>query len=98
MIICAAVKTTFINNKDETVTVIIPGLRHGDCFELMQQINIPLRKDRWDEEQGFINHEGKFLNREEALKHALEIGQLSATTKQRKLIHHENELYSEDLY
>lgn len=98
MIICAAIKTTFVNNKNETVTVVIPGLRHGDCFNLIQQINIPLRKDRWDEEQGFINHEGEFLNREEALKYALAIGQLSATVREYKRTHNENELYSEDLY
>lgn len=94
MIICAAVKLT-MNDEAET-EMIICGHRHGNCFATITQLNI-----LWDgckKVQGFINHKGEFLNRKEALIHAVECGQLSETHKYYQEDHNINELYSEDLY
>lgn len=98
MIICAAVKTTFINHLGEEVTVVVTGYRHSNCFDIMTKCGVPMLKDRWDEEQGFITNTGEFLNRKEAFKHALYCGQLSTTTRESKKDRNEDELYSEDLY
>ena len=98
MIICAAVKTTFINHLGEEVTVMVTGHRHGNCFDTMVKCGVPMPKNRWDEEQGFMTNTGEFLDRKEALKHALHCGQLSATARQFKKDRNEDELYSEDLY
>ena len=48
--------------------------------------------------QGFINHKGEFLNREEAFEHAKAIGQCNATQRYYWEDHNQDELYSEDLY
>ena len=98
MIICAAVKTTFVNHLGEEVIVMVTGHRHGNCFDTMVKCGVPMPKNRWDEEQGFMTNTGEFLDRKEALKHALHCGQLSATARQFKKDRNEDELYSEDLY
>ena len=48
--------------------------------------------------QGFMNHKGEFLDRKEALTHALDCGQLSTTNRWYQEDHNIDELYSEDLY
>ena len=98
MIICAAVKTSFINHLGKEVTVMITGHRHGDCFETMAKCGVPMPKDRHDEEQGFMTEKGDFLNRKDAFKHALECGQLASTIRYFKETRNEDELFSEDLY
>ena len=98
MIICAAVRTTFVNHLDKKVTVMFTGHRHYNCFKVMEKCGVPMPKYRWNEEQGFMTDRGEFFNRTDALKHALECGQLSATTRQFKKDRNEDELYSEDLY
>lgn len=95
MIICAAVKIKFVNSKNEIEKLIICGLRHSDCFRTIRCLDN--KHTLWSEE-GFINHEGKFLDRKEALKHAQECGQLSATHRYYQEDHNIYELYSEDLY
>ena len=45
-----------------------------------------------------MNHKGEFFDRKEALEHALECGQLSATHRWYQKDHNIDELYSEDLY
>ena len=45
-----------------------------------------------------MNHKGEFLDRKEALNHALDCGQLSTTNRWYQEDHSINELYSEDLY
>jgi hypothetical protein len=93
MIVCAAIKIT-MNNMAETSEVIC-GLRHGDCLKTIRQLN-----SNWlhcKQTQGFINHKGEFLDRKEALTHALECGQLNETTKWYQKDHGIDELYSEDL-
>lgn len=97
MIICAAIKIEFTNQYNINETVIVHGLRHGDCFTTMAKMNLPPKKDR-TEIQGFVDSNGVFYDRLEAFHIASACCQLSATVKQYKTEHNENELYSEDLY
>lgn len=58
MIVCAAIKLNM--NNDAKTELIICGHRHGDCFVTISQLH-----DAWRgclQTQGFINHEGKFLD------------------------------------
>lgn len=91
MIICAAIKITFQRGR-QTVTAVVPGHRHSDCWELMVALGVPTERE---EKEGFIDHRGDFLDRYEALKHAIQCGQLSETTRETKT---GSVLYSEDLY
>lgn len=95
MIICAAVKIKFVNSKDEIEKLIICGLRHSNCYRTIRCLDE--KHTQWSKE-GFINHKGEFLDRKEALQHAIQCGQLSQSNKWYKEDHKENELYSEDLY
>ena len=95
MIICAAVKIKYVDSKDNIQQLTICGHRHSNCFRIKHRLDN--KHTQWSEE-GFINHKGEFLDRKEALKHALECGQLSATTRQFKKDRNEDELFSEDLY
>ena len=95
MIVCAAIKIRFVDFKDEVVELTICGHRHGDCFCTINHLD--KKHVQWSE-QGFIDHRGEFLKRKEALKHAIECGQLSATQRYYREENNINELYSEDLY
>ena len=48
--------------------------------------------------EGFVDHIGAFLDRADALAHAMSCGQLSDTTRTQKFEKQERVLYSEDLY
>lgn len=100
MIICAAIKLIDIESilPEGEEDLIIYGHRHGDCFEIITQLCNGWRGKNIKQIQGFINHKGDFLDRKEALAHALECGQLSAHNKWYQTDHNINELYSEDLY
>ena len=92
MIICAAIK--IIN--EELEEIIVCGHRHSNCLKIISQLGA-----HWSgrkQIQGFINHKGEFLDRKEALFHALECGQLSETHRYYQEDHNIDELYSEDLY
>jgi hypothetical protein len=94
MIVCAAIKLT-MNNMAGTELVVC-GHRHADCLEVIHQLN-----SNWinaGQIHGFINHKGEFLDRKQALAHALEIGQLSQTHIDFQTEHHIHEMFSEDLY
>ena len=74
MIIASAIRT-----KDGMMFV---GKRHGNCFlnadSILRSVNIlaPEAKEKLkDCEQGFLTDKGEFLTREEAYKHAQEVGQ-----------------------
>lgn len=97
MIVCAAIKITDI---DTNTSIMICGYRHGNCFEIIKNLD-----ERWKKVnsvgcviQGFMNHKGEFLDRKEALNHALDCGQLSTTNRWYQEDHNIDELYSEDLY
>lgn len=94
MIICAAIKMKFDQN-GMIIDVVIPGYRHGNCWELAATLGAPTKRE---DVEGFLNHKGEFLNRSEAYNHALMCGQLSDTTLTSKQEHQEYILYSEDIY
>ncbi len=94
MIICAAIKVRFVR-ADKIIEVVIPGLRHGHIWELMADLGVPAKRE---EIEGFIDHTGAFLDRYEALAHALVCGQLSDTVRTEKVEKREITLWSEDLY
>ena len=104
MIICAAIKLIRENDSkyiergymvrpDE---LIVCGLRHGDCFQIIKELDKKWHKA--EKIQGFIDHKGKFLDRKEAFKHIKEIGQYNTTQWYYWEDHNQYELYSEDLY
>ena len=95
MIVCAAIKINFIDLSDEIQEMIICGHRHQNCLYTIAHLS--KKWTNW-KIQGFINHKGEFLDRKEALAHALECGQLSATHRYYQEDHNIDELYSEDLY
>jgi len=64
MIISSAIKT--IDGE------VVKGFRHGHAFLLTHQKG----KTYKGATQGFVTDEGKFLNRQEALRHAVRCGQL----------------------
>lgn len=94
MVICAAIKYHIVDTNKE---VVMSGLRHGNIMELMHELGFNRSKYK-EIEQGFIIHDGTFLNREQALTHAFKCGQLSSSTLELKSQGLENELFSEDIY
>lgn len=100
MILCAAVMVE-ITEGDNSRNLVIPCRRHEDGFNIMQimrEINSDPARIIRVIEQGFIKHDGEFINRTVAYNHALECGQLSETTRWYKEDHCDSELFSEDLY
>lgn len=95
MIICAAIKIQVEGLDHET---IIPCHRHGDAFHILKDLGFTPKVKYKEITQGFINHNGEFLDRKEAFLHALNCGQLSASTRWYKDNDNQKELYSEDLY
>ena len=95
MIICAAVKIQVEGLDHET---IIPCRRHGDAYKILKDLGYAPRTQYKEIEQGFITNMGTFLNRINALGHALQCGQLSDSIRKYKESGNDIELYSEDLY
>jgi len=91
MIVCAALQ---LSDKPETV---IGCIRHGFGYSTLYDLRPDLAHNKYVIE-GFLTDDNRFLDREKAFYHALECGQLSATTRQWKKDKNETELYSEDLY
>ena len=75
MILAAAVKFRIDATGEETV---LCGARHGHIFQQLQALGFAPRKGYKELEQGFIDHKGNFLNREEAFRHAVDCGQISS--------------------
>lgn len=99
MIICAAVKIIRQNIKNFTFdTIIVHGLRHSDCYATIALFE---KDNEWKDvskAEGFVLSTGEFLDRFEAYKHAVRVGQLSQTAYLYKSDSGETELYSGDLY
>ena len=71
----------------------IPCHRHADAFYIISQF---LDRDEIDKnrtEQGFLTHDGTFLNRYDAMDEAIKCNQLPPHAKDEYA-----ELYSEDLW
>ena len=71
----------------------IPCHRHGDAFYIISQFVRASEIDKTKTEQGFMTHDGRFLDRYEAMKHAIACGQLPPDADMQC-----KELYSEDLW
>lgn len=94
MLICAALLVE-VNNFD--YTTILPCRRHGDGYGIIRELG--LSHDTYKViKEGFIDHDGNFLDRYDAWQHAKMCGQLSQSTEWYKEDNRECELYSEDLY
>lgn len=71
----------------------IPCHRHADAFYIISQFVGASEIDKPRTEQGFLTHEGKFLDRYDAMQHAIACGQLPPDADKEC-----KELYSEDLW
>lgn len=94
MILSAALQVTF-QRPDEEETITVAGHRHMDIYYLLSAFHVPTVGNPVE---GFMDHEGNFLDRYEAFEHAVNCGQLSWTTIDHKERHCELQLFSEDLY
>ena len=96
MIICAALK--LVHDKLPGGELIIPCWRHGYGHEIAKTLNAKLYLKSVKIE-GFIDHDGVFYDREDALYKAYACGQIPQAGRWYKSDHMETrELYSEDLY
>lgn len=95
MIISAAVKIKHENGINGELVIMCR--RHHEAYKVLHTL-CPGDMLHVGAQEGFINHRGEFLNRTDALQHALECGQLSAMDRHRKAQNGETKLYSEDLY
>lgn len=95
MLICAALLVQVEGLDHQT---ILPCIRHGDGFKILQDLGYAPKTKYKVLKQGFIDRNGIFLDRVEAYEHAIECGQLSLATEWYKKDTNEVELYSEDLY
>ena len=95
MIICAALLVQ-VEGLDHTT--ILPCYRHGVGFRILEDLGYAPKTKYKVIEQGFIDHQGNFLNRVDAFNHVKECGQCNATQRWYWEDHNQNELYSEDLY
>ena len=95
MIVCAALKLQ-IEGLDHVT--ILPCVRHGDGFKIIADLGYAPKTNYKVIEQGFVTHDGKFLNREDAWNYAKEIGQIPAQLRNRQSMINRVELLSEDIY
>jgi hypothetical protein len=71
----------------------IPCHRHADAFYIISQFHLVEEIDKSKTEQGFLTHDGTFLNRYDAMDEAIKCNQLPPAAKEACA-----ELYSEDLW
>ena len=76
MIICAALLVQ-VEGLDHTT--ILPCHRHGVGFRILEDLGYAPKTKYKVIEQGFIDHQGNFLNRVDAFNHVKECGQCNAT-------------------
>lgn len=65
---------------------------------MLKAMGLKPHEDYQEKAQGFIDHLGTFMDRKEAFRYALQVGQLSQSTIWYKHDRGQEELYSEDLY
>jgi hypothetical protein len=88
---CAALKIQ-VEGLDHTT--IIPCIRHGDGFKILEDLGYAPKTKYKVLEQEFLTHKNIFLNREQAYGYAFDFGQLPASLRRNST----GKLYSEDLY
>ena len=71
----------------------IPCHRHADAFYIISQFLGAGEIDKNRTEQGFLTHDGTYLNRFQAMDEAIKCGQLPPSAKEEW-----PELFSEDLW
>ena len=87
-------KTPWANSTKVPSTMFdIPCHRHADAFYVISQFLDAGEIDKSKTEQGFLTHDGTFLNRHDAMDEAIKCGQLPPEAKEQCA-----ELYSEDLW
>lgn len=87
-------KTPWANSTKIPSTMFdIPCHRHADAFYIISQFLDAGEIDKEKTEQGFLTHDGTFLNRYDAMDEAIKCGQMMEEDKMRCA-----ELYSEDLW
>lgn len=87
-------KTPWANSTKVLSTMFdIPCHRHADAFYIISQFLEPEEIDKSKTEQGFLTHDGTFLNRYDAMQYAIACGQLPPGADMEC-----KELYSEDLW
>ena len=87
-------KTPWANSTKVPSTMFdIPCHRHADAFYIISQFLDAGEIDKEKTEQGFLTHDGTFLNRYDAMDEAIKCGQLPPEAKEQCA-----ELYSEDLW
>ena len=77
----------------ESTLYDIPCHRHADAFYIISQFLEADEIDKSRTEQGFLTHDETFLNRYDAMQHAIACGQLPPDADKEC-----KELYSEDLW
>lgn len=92
MIISAAIKIIIPPNDKE---IVITGLRHCNCYNTLANLGLKQIEDYFVIDDGFIDHQGNFLDRRDAWKHACDCGQLPVNIVEHNI---SEELFSEDLY
>ena len=87
-------KTPWANStKVPSIMFDIPCHRHADAFYIISQFLDADEINKEKTEQGFLTHDGTFLNRYDAMDEAIKCGQLPPEAKEQCA-----ELYSEDLW
>ena len=87
-------KTPWANSTKVPSTMFdIPCHRHADAFYIISQFLDADEIDKEKTKQGFLTHDGTFLNRYDAMDEAIKCGQLPPEAKEQCA-----ELYSEDLW
>ena len=95
MLVASAIKFKIERTGKE---VILCGVRHGDCFRQLEALGFEPRKGYEEIEQGFVDNYGVFRNRNQALLHAVQCGQLNADMRGQYSRGEKKTLYSEDLW
>ena len=95
MIVCAAVKLHIDKTGEE---VVLCGPRHHYAYDQLLKLGFEPQKGYKFVVDGFVDHMGNFMNREDALKYAIKIGQVCSEIRGKYWKGTKKELYSEDLW
>ena len=86
-------RTPWSSHAEPSTMYDIPCHRHADAFYIISQFLDPEQIDKAKTEQGFLTHDGTFLNRYDAMDEAIRCNQVPLFLKDKCA-----ELYSEDLW
>lgn len=92
MIRCSAVRLETNDGK----VFVVNGIHHGDCYDIIKEL-----KDKWHDAkmtEGFVIHNGKFVDKEEALDYAYDYGQISLAMYGMKMEHDDKILRSDEIF